>query len=74
MEMGSENWYAWVPTASNPADDPSRLVEAGLVSRGSVRIKAVFPDGSLHDDIMSGLVDCGSLVRAFKKRVQTYIR
>ena len=51
-QTGLESWYARVPTASNPADAPSRLQDEGLMARGSARVSALFPDGSFHDDLM----------------------
>eukprot|EP00972_Heterocapsa_arctica_P018444 2723957-Heterocapsa_arctica.AAC.1 len=39
------SWYDRVPSPSNPADDPSRGVVAGLVAAGAVRVVPLLPPG-----------------------------
>ena len=42
----SDGWHARVPTASNPGDDPSRMVSTNLVREyGARAVKPVFPVG-----------------------------
>ena len=42
-------WYARVPTASNPADGPSRLDDKDLRAVGSKPVACRFPDGTTLD-------------------------
>ena len=56
-------WYHWVPSESNPADDPSRGVSSGLLSSGSVE-DVVSDELLLRLLSMAGSLKGGDLDRA----------